>query len=675
MRRYIHPTESDPCFSIIPNISSPQGSNSIFPWGIENFADKTCCNLPTYFRSFTQAIPNSPEVAALTKAPVGLIIQPGKVNNIPLTDLSESTVPRCSRCSAYVSCFCKVDDKKRRWTCALCGNSTPFPDKFTEIPRNLLTNCVYDVKAPQEFIQKPQIMPSFLFIIDLSCEAIDSGFTAQFIRSVKASVEQVPDFTNVCVITMGMYASIYDIKTCKEAIIVDPEEYVVSPNFIVKLSDYRQEFYHLLDIISKKTSNTRGNCLGSALKVAESALRVYGGVIVAGTCTTPSLGPFAIFNRLYAKDDVSEVKLLHLPTISNGQKYREIALKMNRRASSLHLFVYSETYSEVPISGLACGLTGGKCYYYKKFDPAQLHTDLFCTITGQYFWHASMRLRASEGLQLVMMIGNMTSYNEGLSISVMPVNSSLTFGLKVLRPITDAKFQAGFLYTATPGKRILRVFNFELPVSGDPSVLQHGYDEAALGAFFLKTMAMNTLNVGARRSAELASEDFKTLVSRNSKFKALPHIMFGALRNKIFTEPPLDNIDFKMSMIINLRMTSVAESVLIAYPMLFDVIHRKILPLRQDQIREGIFALGRYNNVNLWCTSDEYHQQMMSLLDQNGEPKGVLADFVNNLRDMTGKYLRVIVTPYKENKDFIDSFMIETVSNPDFDTWIQSGPK
>ncbi|EAY15396.1 Sec23/Sec24 trunk domain containing protein [Trichomonas vaginalis G3] len=673
MRRYIQPSDSSPLISIIPNISSPRSLNTIFPWGNDNFIGNTCQNFPTYFRTLTPAIPNSPELEALSKLPYGIVVEPGTVGKLPRVDLSNSTIPRCNKCQAYISCFCKVDERKKQWICGLCGAKTNFPENMPEIPQMLTGNMVYDVVAPQDYVQKAFVMPSFVFIIDLSSQAVDSGFTAQFIRSVKSSVEQLSDKTNVCVMTITKFASIYDIKACKEVVVIDPEDFVVSPNYIVTLRDCRKEFNKLLDLLLKKHSHGQGNCLGSAYAIACSALRIYGGIIIAGTCTTPSIGPYAVASRVqgHTTED-SEIQLLHIPKNNQCKKYMDLALLMSKRGISLHLFICSKSHAEVAVSGLACGLTGGLCRYYKEFDPLQLHSDLFVSITSRYLWNASMRLRESDGIQQTKIFGNMTNFKDGISIAVLPSNASLTFGLTVKKPINNAKFQAALLFTSSTGKRILRVFNFEIPVTSEISVLQSGFDEAALGTFLVKSATLNILSAGSRDSMEGMNQAFWEIVNRNSKFKSLHHIIFGILKNRIFTESILPNIDYKMAAILNLRMTSVSETILYAYPMLYDIENKKTLALRIENIASGIFALGCYNNILLWCTNPLLEEEFRNLVDENNEPKGNLVDFVTNIRQLTGKYLRIIVLSYETSKEYIDSLMIETSARPNFNSWITS---
>jgi protein transport protein SEC24 len=133
---------------------------------------------------------------------------------VPLVDFNEAGPFRCGRCKAYVnSAFQWVQDG-RKATCNLCLFSNDVPQHYfcqtneygvrtDKDARAELTYGVYDIKAPSSFSSKPPVQPSFVFLIDTSLNAYESGFLHHTISSIKSCLESVvqPEVTSVVIVT------------------------------------------------------------------------------------------------------------------------------------------------------------------------------------------------------------------------------------------------------------------------------------------------------------------------------------------------------------------------------------------------------------------------------------------------------------------------------------------
>ena len=94
---------------------------------------------------------------------------------------------RCRECRAYVNPFVKFIDNGSRWVCNFCrlDNQTESyyyaqTDKsgqrvdFNE--RSELYSGTVDFLASSEYMNRPPMPPTFVFLLDVSHQAIESGY-------------------------------------------------------------------------------------------------------------------------------------------------------------------------------------------------------------------------------------------------------------------------------------------------------------------------------------------------------------------------------------------------------------------------------------------------------------------------------------------------------------------
>lgn len=658
---------------ITETIRAPSMSALVsIPWQNQDFFKDSFNSLPNYFRSITQAIPANPETQAIANVPLGLVIEPGNLDEVPLFDFSKSEIPRCSNCDAYMSCFCSISHNNKSWTCGVCGAQTKFGENtnFDFLQKHLQMH-VYDMQAPSVYITKPQVMRSFCFIIDTSYEAVRSGFTKVFVNSIKSSLSSLSPYTCISIITCGSFASIFDIHGMKESVILEPNEFLATPKYVTFLKDDLENINKVLDIIAEKQPDGPGNCFGSALTIASTTLKIFGGVIIGSCCCCPSIGPYAVRARSTGTQE-SEVSLFHLPGDEAGIKYRNIALQMNRRAISLNLFSFAREHSEISCAGIACGLTGGRCFYYKEFDPAQIHADVFVTMSEKYRWHCSMKLRCSDGIEVDKTYGNMTNHNDTILFPVLSNKSALIFGLNVKKPIKKAIFQAAMLWTHSPSKRYVRVFNFSLPVISDPNVISKGIDEVALSSLIIKSAAVSILNFGGLRTAKDAQERVHDMIKRGSKFHSFYHILHSLVTSSFLNDVRPIRTDERMAEILNLRIMRPLECILTFYPRLINIETNEILPLRVESIQNGVFALMDAQRITVWASKGEKEASLNAMLNEDGTPKEHLDTILKSLMTEIGHFMYVKYLASEEGTNSALSKMCDNCTAPYFDDWLQN---
>ncbi len=131
-------------------------------------------------------------------------------------------------------------------------------------------------------------------------------------------------------------------------------------------------------------------------------------------------------------------------------------------------------FTQLTLSGYVAATTGGETFYYPNFiaprDNTKLSLEIKHAVTRETGYHALMKVRCSNGLQVSGYHGNFVQHTFGadLEIGVIDADKALgvTFGYDgKLDAKLDAHFQAALLYTSASGQRRVRCVNVITGVS------------------------------------------------------------------------------------------------------------------------------------------------------------------------------------------------------------------
>ena len=127
----------------------------------------------------------------------GLLIQPlaqpsqfdynEGTGEVPLVDFGEEGPFRCQRCRAYVNPNFTWIAEGKKAQCNLClfENNVPnnyfcqtneFGKRLDRERRSELLYGTYDIKAPSNFSIREPMKPTFVFMLDVSINAYETGF-------------------------------------------------------------------------------------------------------------------------------------------------------------------------------------------------------------------------------------------------------------------------------------------------------------------------------------------------------------------------------------------------------------------------------------------------------------------------------------------------------------------
>lgn len=651
-----YPTAQNPVVVAVQNLMPWHNPNILTPNPPPEQPD-----WPPYFKTTVSQFPANKSVLENCGIPIGVLVSPAMASDVPVIDMQNGKLTRCGSCLSYLSPFHKIL-QGNTLLCPFCGKSVELLDStirnINELPELMVP--VYDVRAPKSFISLPDSGPSFCFIFDMTREAVQSGFTLQMINSAKSTIDNMCKQARIAILTMGSTLCAYSFSDHAEAIICDQRDIYIPSTCVATLGDVVDDIKAYLDYLLTNPGAEASNCLFGALSGAISALKGSGGVIIAGCYGIPSGGAYGIIAR-QVTPNASEADLFKLPQDEASAFVRTTAKALNTYGFSLHLFVTPKQNQpiELPIISTPCGLTGGQCHFYPRLDEfalMDLHNDMFRTLTQEYFWDCSMRLRSSNGIGITGVSGNLIYREETVNFPIMQGQSTVAFELNITGEVSvgGVLLQLAILWTNSQRERMIRIFNFRLPLSTDIKTIGQTADEASIATLLCKQATTNLLKNGPVHAAGELKKVFANMYSRGHRFVSLPYLIHSALSCDLLCVPCAYGVDGRFTTIIEMRSCNVVECLLKLYPRFFCVERMDaLLPLTQQSFYSGnVFVFHTYNRILIWVSPATTPDQLSDIfgvssldelplnLPQTGTPiNSQLHEKINECYMISGRYL------------------------------------
>ena len=458
--------------------------------------------------------PGSPQLQ--TPLPVGCMVRPLAPTRaadgppVPVVNFGDAGVVRCKRCRAYINPFVQFTNNGRNWRCNICGNANDVPAAYychldqqgnrrDRNDRPELLKGQVEIIAPAEYMVRAPQAPAFLFVIDVSHYAIQSGMVAAAAAAIKASLDALPGGeggrTKIGFITFSSSVQFYNLKAGlsqpQMLNMADIEEpfLPMADELLVPLSDSREVVERLLDALPAMFAENSDidTATGVALECAYKAMKHVGGKLCLFQHSLPSLGRGQLRNRdnqrLY--DTPKESDLL-LPAVDGDGFYARVAKDMSRVHIACDLFLFSPQYTDVATLSELPQRTAGQLFYYPGFSAARLgtkfHQELIHVLTRETGFEAVMRIRVTKGWKINNFYGNYLM--RGTDLLALPnVTSDSAFfcdyqldptqGTPVSRVLT---IQSALLYTTSTGERRIRVNTICSPMTNSLKELLEGVD-------------------------------------------------------------------------------------------------------------------------------------------------------------------------------------------------------
>ncbi|KAI7857975.1 hypothetical protein BDC45DRAFT_603034 [Circinella umbellata] len=470
---------------------------------------------PSYKCSTLNAFPATEQLLKKSRLPLALVLAPYRTvseGESPVPVVSDGVIARCRRCRTYINPYVTFVEGGQRWKCNMCFLLNDVPaafdyDAVNQQPmdrwkRSELNYGCVEFVAPTEYMVRPPQAPAYVFVIDVSHSAIQSGMLATAARTILDSLDRIPNKenrTSIAIITVDSSLHFYNLTTETgeaEMLVISDIDDVFIPHpgtLLANLTKNMESIKSLLERLPdmfKETVNVN-NALGSALQAAYKLVCNQGGKIICLQSTLPNAG----VGTLKLREDV---KLLGTPketTLLNAASpfYKSFAVDCSRSQVSCDMLIFGGQYSDVATLSCLPHYTGGQTYYYPGFNAARTEdafkfahefSELLAEKIGL---EAVIRIRASRGLRMNAFHGNFfIRSTDLLALPNVPRNQSYCVEVVIEDDIKTPTicFQTALLHTTCHGERRIRVVTLCLPVTNSISEIYANANEQAIADYF-----------------------------------------------------------------------------------------------------------------------------------------------------------------------------------------------
>ena len=495
---------------------------------------------PKYCRLTLNNIPTTSEALNATSIPLGLVLQPLAPRQdgeqpVPVIDFGEQGPPRCRRCRTYINPFMVFRSGGNKFVCNMCTHpndvdpayfapTDPSGARVDRMQRPELSLGTVEFAAPGEYATKKPVPQHWLFLIDVSMEAVSKGFLEAFCQGVlealygkhhsqdqtngEASAPDTPKLapgSRVGLATFDKETHFYSfIPSSDQAqmyVMPDIEEpFLPTASNFVDPTECRAAITSLLTKLPSMFTKIKSPepALVPALHSALEALKPTGGRIVTSLAALPTWGPGRLFLREKPelRDTEAERKIFQ----TEHPSFHKLAKNLTEAGVGVDFFLAAPQggYLDIATIGHVAEKTGGEVYYYPNYvyprDNARIAKELTRDLTRESGFQALLKVRCSNGLQVSNYFGNFTQHTFGADIELGSIDADKSFGAAFsydgkLDQKLDAHFQSALLYTTADGQRRIRCTNTVASVSEGALAAMKLVDQDAVVTLFAKQAA------------------------------------------------------------------------------------------------------------------------------------------------------------------------------------------
>ncbi|XP_030224962.1 protein transport protein Sec24B isoform X3 [Gadus morhua] len=462
---------------------------------------------PQTFRCTLSSIPQTQALLNKARLPLGLLLHPFRdLQQLPV--ITSNTIVRCRSCRTYINPFVSFLDQ-RRWKCNLCYRVNDVPDEFMYNPvtrsygephkRPEVQNATVEFIASSDYMLRPPQPAVYLFVLDVSHNAVEAGYLQHFCDSLLDNLDKLPGDTRMRVgfLTFDSTVHFYNLQqglSQPQMLVVSDIDDIFIPShdsLMVNLKDSLELVKDLLGALPSmfRDSRVTHSALGPALQAAHQLMAPTGGRISVFQTQLPSLGAGLLPSREDPNQRSSSKGVQHLGPATDF--YKKLALDCSGQQIAVDLFLLSSQYADLATLACVSKYSAGSIFYYPSYhhvhNPAQrdkFRKDLDRYLSRKIGFEAVMRIRCTKGLSIHTFHGNFFVRSTDL-LSLANVNPDSAFAVQMsiddsLVDSSLACFQAALLYTSSKGKRRIRVHTLCLPVVSQLSDVFAGADVQAI---------------------------------------------------------------------------------------------------------------------------------------------------------------------------------------------------
>jgi len=567
---------------------------------------------PDTMRCTFNAIPQTSSLLKQSKLPFGIYIHPFKEDDsIPIVS---SVITRCRSCRSYLNPFVSILDQ-RRWQCNMCYRINDIPEElsydyntrqYCDIrKRPELISASIEFIAPSEYMLRPPQPSVYLFVLDVSFNAISTGYLEHTCQVLAENIDKLPGDLRMMIgfVTFNTSIHFYSLKSSQSQpqmfVVTDLEDLFLPAmdGLLVNVKENKAMVLELLESLpgsfSKETDT--GSATGSALTAARKMVASVGGRITLFQSCIPSIGPGKLLNR----DKSASSKDTQSLTATTDY-YKKLALECAGEQIAIDIFVLAGQYIDLASLSCAARYSSGGVYYFPEFhgtkNPAMLikyRQDFKRYLTRPIGFEAVMRLRCTKGMNIHTFHGNFfVRSTDLLSLPNVSPDHSFSMQIDIEDSLTESNmvaFQGALLYTTTKGERRIRVHTLSLPVTSKLSDVYTYADQEAIVCALSRLAVDRTLmsSLGDAREAlmnacidfiKVYKNDVNDQRSGSSgliapyQLRLIPLYILALMKNDTFKLGGSVPLDARLFSLLEFKWQPIAAALLKIYPKLYSVL-------------------------------------------------------------------------------------------------------
>ncbi|CAG9530556.1 unnamed protein product [Cercopithifilaria johnstoni] len=625
------------------------------------------CN-PSIFRCTLSSVPQTQELLKKSRLPFGLTLQPFRdMKNLNI--IQTSSIVRCRYCRAYINPYIYLPDSLH-WKCNICYRVNDLPDDFNWDPatksfgepthRPEIKNSTVEFIAPSEYMLRPPQPAVYVFVMDISQNAVETGYLYTFTEQLLIALEQLPGDERTMLGFIGVDSAVHFFqfreKSSPQQLIVEEYNNIFLPvnyGLLVNLRknvDVIRLFIQSLPALYESNSST-SCCLGAALTAAHQLIADIGGRITVLLTMIPDLGPGALKSR----EDPNQRAASEVPNLCPANDYyKRLALECTGHQIAVDLFLMNSQYSDLSTLADMSKFSTGCVFHFPNYHINHDHLQVkrFQKQLNRYLirkigFEAVLRIRCTKGLSLHTFYGNFFVRSTDL-LAMANVNPDSAIAAQVqmeenLIGINTACFQAAVLYTSSRGDRRIRIHTLCLPVTKDLSAIFSHFDVKCAISLLSKMAVERTLVgasltdsreamvntvvdvFGAYNSAVSRISRTSSMLSPITSMRLLPLYVLGMLKHRAFVAGQSVRLDNRVAALLLFRSAPLEVIDLELYPALYKLNHfveneadPPRLHLSFEHInRDGVYLLDTGSCVYIYISSNVESSIIKRLFDVN----------------------------------------------------------
>ncbi|CAF1096174.1 unnamed protein product [Didymodactylos carnosus] len=319
---------------------------------------------PDVMRSTLNVIPQTKELLNKSRLPFGILIHPFK-DLESLSVIQGMKIVRCDSCKSYINPFISFIDNTR-WRCSICSRVNDLPQEFLFDPvtktygdpsrRPEVRFGTVEYTATADYMARPPQPAMYLFLLDVSHNAIETGYLQSFCDVLSESLSVLPGDarTQIGFLTYDSRLHFYDLSERQNGtfrMMIAPDLENIDNDFLplpdglmVTLGENRTTVETFLNELPKvfKENNETDSALGAALQIALKLLGPTGGRVTVVQTRIPNVNPGSL--QAQHSQDSGKEPVNVAPT---SDYYKKMSLDYASQQIACDLFLLNSHYVDL----------------------------------------------------------------------------------------------------------------------------------------------------------------------------------------------------------------------------------------------------------------------------------------------------------------------------------------